>query len=93
MKVTLAYSQELEDKAVDSSMPEPASDRERPSLHTLSKMHTAVGPNGTYQHLSWETSCRWLRRAGKLPKDRKELVIEQKKLTMTLPLLSMIIRH
>lgn len=90
IKITLAYSQELEDKAVESGMPEAHSDRERPSLHTLTRAHAAYGPNGNFQHLSWETYVSAevegkLRRAGKIPKDKKELVMEGEKLKMSEP--------
>lgn len=84
-KVTLAMAQELEDKAVESGMPEPSSDRDRPSLHTLSKVQGTFGPGGTYQHVPWEsyvtmeTESR-LRRAGKLPRDKKEVVLDDQKL-------------
>ena len=84
-KITLAYSQELEDKGVNSGMPEATSDRERPSLYTLSKVQAAYGPNGSFQHISWEAFVSMeveskLRRAGKLPKDRRELIMDGKTL-------------
>ena len=44
-KITLAHAQELEDKAVETGMPEATSDRERPSLHTLSKVQATFVPN------------------------------------------------
>lgn len=44
VKVTLSTSQELEDKAVDTGMPEPHSDRDRPSLHS----HAHVQPRRNF---------------------------------------------
>ena len=87
-KITLAYAQELEDKAVETNMPEARSDRERPSFHTLSKVQATFMPNGTFQHLAWESYVSMevesrLRRAGRLPKDKKELVVDGKNLKMT----------
>ena len=87
-KITLAHAQELEDKAVETGMPEATSDRERPSLHTLTKVQATFMPNGTFQHLAWESYVSMevearLRRAGKLPKDKKELVVDRKSLKMT----------
>ena len=86
-KVTVALGQELEDKAINSGMPSPMSDRDRPSLHTLTKVQNNFGPGGNFQHLPWETYVDMetesrLRRAGKLPKDKKEVVISDKKLTL-----------
>eukprot|EP00435_Cladocopium_sp_Y103_P061453 s489_g23.t1 len=86
-KVTLATAQELEDKAVQQGMPEPKSDRERPSLHTLSKVQSVLGPSGTFQHLAWESYVSMevearLRRAGKLPKDKKEVILDEDKLKL-----------
>ena len=87
-KITLAHAQELEDKAVETGMPEATSDRERPSLHTLTKVQMTFMPSGTFQHLAWESYVSMevesrLRRAGKLPKDKKELVVDGKSLKMT----------
>ena len=87
-KITLAHAQELEDKAVETGMPEATSDRERPSLHTLTKVQATFMPNGTFQHLAWESYVSMevearLRRAGKLPKDKRELVVDGKSLKMT----------
>ena len=87
-KVTLTTAQELEDKAVESGMPVPASDRDRPSLHTLTKVQGVFGPGGSFQHLPWETYVSMehegkLRRAGKIPKDKKEVILEDKKLSLT----------
>ena len=86
-KITVAMSQELEDKAVNSGMPPPSSDRDRPSLFTLTKVQNNFCPGGAYQHLGWESfvnlECEArLRRAGKLPKDRKELILDDKKLIL-----------
>lgn len=88
IKVTLSYSQELEDKGVQEGLPEPSSDRERPSLHTLTKVHATFGPGGSFQHIPWESYVSMetenrLRRAGKLPRDRKELVVEDKMVKMS----------
>ena len=86
-KVTVAISQELEDKAVNNAMPPPASDRERPSLFTLTKAQNNFCPGGAFQHLPWESFVNMecesrLRRAGKLPKDKKELILDDKKITL-----------
>eukprot|EP00435_Cladocopium_sp_Y103_P059009 s40_g21.t1 len=80
-KVTLATAQELEDRAVATGMPEPQSDRDRPALHTLARVQGAFGPGGTFQPLPWECFVTMeaesrLRRAGKLPRDKKEVVLE-----------------
>ena len=40
-KVTLTMAQELEDKGATTGMPAPTSDRDRPSLHTLSRVQAA----------------------------------------------------
>ena len=87
-KVTLTTAQELEDKAVDSGLPVPASDRDRPSLHTLTKVQSVFGPGGSFQHLPWEAYVSMehegkLRRAGKIPRDKKELVLEDKRLSLS----------
>ena len=68
-------------------MPVPASDRDRPSLHTLTKVQGVFGPGGSFQHLPWETYVSMehegkLRRAGKIPKDKKEVILEDKKLSL-----------
>ena len=88
VKVTLSLSQEMEDRAVASGMPEPHSDRDRPSLHTLSKVQSTFGTGGSYQHIPWESFVSMevesrLRRAGKLPRDKQELVVEEKKLSLS----------
>ena len=80
-KVTLTRAQELEDKGIDLGMPAPTSDKERPSLHTLTKVQGTFGPGGSFQHLSWESYVSMevenkLRRAGKLPKDKQEIYVE-----------------
>ena len=87
-KVTLTTAQELEDKGVDSGMPVPASDRDRPSLHTMTKVQAVFGPGGSFQHLPWETYVSMeheskLRRAGKIPKDKREVTLEDKKLSLS----------
>ena len=68
-------------------MPVPASDRDRPSLHTLTKVQGVFGPGGSFQHLPWETYVSMehegkLRRAGKILKDKKEVILEDKKLSL-----------
>ena len=87
VKVTLTLSQEMEDAAINSGMPEPSSDKERPSLHTLSKVQNTFGPGGSFQHLPWESFVNMevenqLRRAGKIPKDKKEIVVTETKLEL-----------
>ena len=87
VKVTLTLSQEMEDAAINSEMPEPSSDKERPSLHTLSKVQNTFGPGGSFQHLPWESFVNMevenqLRRAGKIPKDKKEIVVTETKLEL-----------
>ena len=87
-KVTLTMAQEMEDKGVATGMPAPTSDRDRPSLHTLSRVQAAFGPGGSFQHLQWEAYVSMeheskLRRAGKIPKDKKELVVDDKKISLT----------
>ena len=57
-------------------------------MHTLTKVQATFTPNGTFQHLAWESYVSMevearLRRAGKLPKDKKELVVDGKSLKMT----------
>eukprot|EP00435_Cladocopium_sp_Y103_P073683 s164_g44.t1 len=86
-KVTLTMAQELEDKAIEAGMPPPVSDRERPSLHTLTRVQGTFGPGGSFQHIPWEAYISMetegrLRRAGKLPKDKKEVVVEDEKLEL-----------
>ena len=82
-KVTITRAQELEDRAIESGMPVPASDKERPSLHTLTRVQGAFGPGGSFQHLNWECFVSMevenrLRRAGKLPKDKREFYVDDK---------------
>ena len=43
-------SNELETKATESGMPTPASDKERPSLHTLGKVQANFSQGGQFQH-------------------------------------------
>jgi hypothetical protein len=86
-KVTLTLAQELEDRAIEAGMPPPINDRERPSLHTLTKVQGTFGPGGSYQHISWEAYINMdtenrLRRAGKLPKDKKEVIVGDEKLEL-----------
>lgn len=86
-KVTLTLAQELEDRAIEAGMPPPVNDRERPSLHTLTKVQGTFGPGGSYQHIPWEAYINMdtenrLRRAGKLPKDKKEVIVGDAKLEL-----------
>ena len=54
-KVTLPTSAELEQKALArGSIPELRSDKERPSLTTLSKVSANYAANGEYRWLTWE---------------------------------------
>ena len=82
-KVTLTRAQELEDRGISTGMPVPSSDKERPSLHTLTRVQGTFGPGGSFQHLSWECYVSMevenrLRRAGKLPKDKREVYVDEK---------------
>lgn len=85
-KMNAVLSLELEEKAILSGMPAPSSDKERPSLHTLGKVQGNFSPGGHFQHISWEsyvdaeTEGR-LRRAGKLPRDKTELVLREDKVS------------
>ena len=84
-KITITMAQELEDKAIEQGMPAPGSDKERPSLHALSRVQSNFGPNGNFAHLPWECYMNMevegqLRRAGKLPKDKREIVLDGVKL-------------
>ncbi len=79
IKVTEAVSQELEEAAVDKGLPPPGSDRERPCLHTLSRVQANFAPGGAFAHLPWECYVdlefeQRLKRQGRLPKDRPELI-------------------
>ena len=53
-KITVFMSQDLEDKVVNNGMAPPTSDRERPSLFTLTKVQNNFCPGGAFQHLAWE---------------------------------------
>ena len=88
-KITARYEPRVatEDKAVKDGMPPPTSDRERPSLLILTKVQNSFCPGGAFQHLAWESFVNMecesrLRRAGHLPKDKKELILDDKKLTL-----------
>lgn len=86
-KMNSVLSNELETKAVDSGMPTPASDKERPSLHTLGKVQANFSQGGQFQHLSWESFVdaeleSRLKRSGKLPRDRTELVFKDDKVSL-----------
>ena len=78
IKVTEAVSLELEETAVDRGLPPPGSDRERPSLHTLSRVQANFAPGGAFSHLPWKCYIdlefeQRLKRQGRLPKDKPEL--------------------
>ena len=86
-KMTTTLAQEMEERAIPLGMPKPLSDRERPSLHTLGKVQSNFSPGGQYLHLPWETYIDQemegrLRRAGKLPKDKSEVILKDAKLTI-----------
>lgn len=86
-KMNSVLSNELESKAIDSGMPVPVSDKERPSLHTLGKVQGNFGQGGQFQHLSWESYVDSelegrLKRSGKLPKDKTELVLKDDKVSL-----------
>ena len=86
-KVTMVLSQELEDKAVKAGLPRPLSDRERPALHTLTKVQSNFAQGGQYLHLAWEVYIDQevegrLRRAGKLPRDKAEVVFRDSKIVV-----------
>ena len=86
-KVTMVLSQELEDKAVKAGLPRPLSDRERPALHTLTKVRSNFAQGGQYLHLAWEVYIDQevegrLRRAGKLPRDKAEVVFRDSKIVV-----------
>ena len=86
-KMTTTLAQELEEKAIPLGMPKPLSDRERPSLHTLGKVQSNFSPGGQYLHLAREIYIDQemegrLRRAGKLPKDKSEVILKDDKLTV-----------
>ena len=87
-KMTTTLAQELEEKAIPLGMPKPLSDRERPSLHTLGKVQSNFSPGGQYLHLAWESYIDQemegrLRRAGRLPRDKSEVVLKDAKLTIS----------
>ena len=86
-KVTLTMAQEMEERAIGEGMPVPVSDKEKPSLHALTKVSQAYGVGGTFHYLVWEVYLdqEWegrLRRAGKLPRDRQELIYTGSKVTV-----------
>ena len=86
-KVSMTMAQEMETRAIQEGMPIPLSDKERPSLIALTKVNQAYGPSGTFTYLTWESYLDReqegrLRRAGKLPKDRQELVYQDNKVTV-----------
>ena len=53
-KITLPMAMELEKKALDSGMPLIRSDRERPSMATLTKVNANFGDGGEYAYIAWE---------------------------------------
>lgn len=82
-KVSISGALSMEQAAVNRGMPKPSSDVERPSLYALTKtMKAMVGPNASYEHLSWETFVTLddesrLARAGKMPKTTNEVVLSK----------------
>eukprot|EP00435_Cladocopium_sp_Y103_P034639 s1626_g9.t1 len=87
-KVTLAMASEMEQRAIDESMPPPLSDRERPSLYSLGKTQAAYSTGGSFEYINWEAfvDSEWegvLRRSGKLPKDRQRLVYSDNQFSLT----------
>ena len=87
-KVGVANSLAMEKDAVDSGMPRPGSDAERPSLYTLTRVsRSLVPPGATYEHIPWEAYIDAeeegrLSRLGKMPKAQPELVIKDSKLAL-----------
>lgn len=88
-KVGVANSSAMEKDAVDSGMPRPGSDAERPpSLYTLTRVsRSLVPPGATYEHIPWEAYIDAeeegrLSRLGKMPKAQPELVIKDSKLAL-----------
>lgn len=79
-KTSMAVASAMEEKAISKLMPAPISDADRPSLFALTKATQAlVGPNANFEHLQWECFISAaeegkLVRAGKMPKNRAELV-------------------
>ena len=87
LKVNQTVSQELEEKAIKSGMQPPLSDQERPSLYTLSKVKHNFAPGGPHVHLPWEAFIDAdyegrLTRAGKMPKDIREVVVSGSSVTV-----------
>ena len=87
-KVGVANSLAMEKEAVDSGMPSPGSDAERPSLYTLTRVSKSLVPPGAnYEHIPWEAFLDAeeegrLTRLGKMPKAQPELVIRDSKLAL-----------
>ena len=84
-KVSLTTSHEWETRATEEGMPIPLSDKERPSLHCLTKVQAAYSTGGTFEYLNWEVFVDAehegrLRRQGKLTQDRQEVILEGSKL-------------
>ena len=81
VKVDISLAITMEKDAVKAGMPEPHTDRERPSLYTLSKAARALVPPGaSYEYVGWEYFLSLeeegrLVRAGKLLKAQPELVM------------------
>ena len=86
-KVTLTMSQEWEERAISEGMPIALSDRERPGLICLGKVQAAYMTGGSFEYLNFEcymdaeTEGR-LKRAGRLPKDKQELVYSNDRITV-----------
>ena len=82
-KTSMAVASAMEEKAISKLMPAPISDADRPSLFALTKATQAlVGPNANFEHLQWECFISAaqegkLVRAGKMPKNRAELVLSK----------------
>ena len=85
-KVDLSSAVAMEKSAVGNGMPAPASDTERPSLFTLTKVSKVLVPPGaSYEHLAWENYISMedegiLARSGKLPKGKPEITVKDDQL-------------
>ena len=98
-RVLTPASIELEQLAIQSGMPRPMSDRERPSLFTLTKVRQTMDPTGgVFLHIEWESYVclegeSKLSREGKLPKSRPEVVLSDGKGLTVQPRDSELRRH
>lgn len=54
-RITLTVYHEWEQRAIEEGLAVPLSDKERPSLWTLSKVNAAYSPGGSFARPSWET--------------------------------------